>query len=172
MTLSSPPSLLISASASVLLNYKLHPSLNLCVLFVQPVYPSHTRQCCFVNSIFVYKFVILYLINIWCLSALFSLCCLTLASPQLHIIFGFVCALLCQVFCFVYSLQPQPIHLLVLPVFIWVFPPCRIYFTWGFPWSVQGQHRPKSVVTCDSRFWLPALFSLQCQFFFLYAVRL
>lgn len=28
-----------------------------------------------------------------------------------------------------------------------------------FPWSVQGQYRPKSVVKSHSRFWLPALFS-------------
>jgi len=105
-TLSSPPLLVISAPASVLLNYKLQRHW-FCLYSL--VYPSHTHhQCCFVNSIFVYKFVILYLINIWCLSALFSLCCLTLVSPQLHIIFGFVCALLCVgiVFCTVCSPSP------------------------------------------------------------------
>ena len=47
----------------------------------------------------------------------------------------------------------------ILAVFIWVFPPCRTHpfgSVWVFPWSVQGQYRPKSVVTCDSRFgpWL------------------
>ena len=32
----------------------------------------------------------------------------------------------------------------------WVFSPCRIFLHGVFPWSVWGQYRPKSVVTCDS----------------------
>ena len=83
MTLNSPSLLVISAPASVLLNHKLYPSFNfvfcLYSLFTLPTHVSVALSIHFCLQ----EFVILYLINIWCLSVLFSLCCLALTSPQL-----------------------------------------------------------------------------------------
>ena len=58
-----------------------------------------------------------------------------------------------------YSLQPYQ-YMYQFFWFSFVFFPRVEFILHGvFPWSVQGQHRPKSVVTCDSRFWPLVLFS-------------
>ena len=126
MTLSSPPSLVISAS--VLLNRELHA--QKCM----NRYPE-------------------------CYTIIQDILCIVCIGDMYHNEHPFSSSIIPSWLQCNYFVMYRFVHVayltytvLQLPVFIWVFPPCRIYtFLQGvFPWSVWGQHRPKSVVTCDS----------------------